>query len=46
VQIIVGPRGAAGGEVEVKDRATGDRDNMGVDGLMTMLEAALKEPAI
>jgi len=46
VQIIVGPRGAASGEVEVKDRATGDRDNMGVDGLMTILDAALKEPAI
>jgi prolyl-tRNA synthetase len=39
VQIIVGPRGAKDGEVETKIRATGERDTMSVDGLMSMLTA-------
>ena len=37
VQIIVGPRGAKQGEVEIKNRASGERDTMSVDGLMSML---------
>ena len=41
VQIIVGPRGAKDGEVETKIRATGERDTMSVDGLMSMLTARL-----
>ncbi len=39
VQIIVGPRGAKDGEVETKIRATGERNTMSVDGLMSMLSA-------
>ncbi len=42
VQIIVGPRGAKDGEVETKIRATGERDTMSVDGLMSMLTARRK----
>jgi prolyl-tRNA synthetase len=30
-QIIAGPRGVANGEVEVKNRKTGARENMGID---------------
>jgi prolyl-tRNA synthetase len=33
-QVIVGPRGIAAGEVEVKRRATGERHNMPVAELM------------
>ena len=40
LQIIVGPRGAASGEVEAKERASGDRDTMGVDALMNRLDAS------
>ncbi|MBN9075496.1 MAG: proline--tRNA ligase [Rhizobiales bacterium 65-79] len=37
-QVIVGPRGAAEGTVEVKERATGGRDVKKVDELLSMLE--------
>ena len=37
-QIIVGPRGAAAGEVEVKRRATGERDTKPIATLLASLE--------
>ncbi|MBN9068666.1 MAG: proline--tRNA ligase, partial [Rhizobiales bacterium] len=37
-QVIVGPRGAADGTVEVKKRATGERDVKKVDELLSTLE--------
>ncbi len=46
LQIIVGPRGAATGEIELKYRASGDRETLGIDGLMTLLEAFGSDPAI
>lgn len=36
-QVIVGPRGAAAGEVEVKRRSTGERDTKTVDALLASL---------
>jgi prolyl-tRNA synthetase len=39
-QVIVGPRGAAEGTVEVKNRRTGERDVKRIDDLMTMVEKA------
>ena len=36
-QVIVGPRGAAAGEVEVKRRATGERDVKSIDALLAGL---------
>ncbi len=45
VQVIVGPRGAAAGEVEVKVRATGERETVSVDGLMAMLKAQFGDAA-
>jgi prolyl-tRNA synthetase len=36
-QVIVGPRGAAAGEVEVKRRATGERDTKKVEDLLASL---------
>ncbi|MBX3580692.1 MAG: proline--tRNA ligase [Rhizobiaceae bacterium] len=36
-QVIVGPRGVAAGEVEVKHRATGDRDTKTIDALLASL---------
>ncbi len=33
-QFIIGPRGAASGEVEVKNRKTGARENMSVDAIL------------
>ena len=33
-QVIIGPRGAAAGEVEVKRRATGERHNKSVADLI------------
>jgi len=36
-QVIVGPRGAAAGEVEVKRRATGERDVKSLDALLAGL---------
>ncbi|MBP1844411.1 prolyl-tRNA synthetase [Rhizobium petrolearium] len=37
VQVIVGPRSAAGGEVEVKDRKTGERETLTVEAAMNRL---------
>jgi prolyl-tRNA synthetase len=37
-QIIVGPRGVANGEVEVKNRKTGTRENMTVDALLNRFQ--------
>jgi prolyl-tRNA synthetase len=37
-QIIVGPRGVATGEVEVKNRKTGTRENMTVDALLNRFQ--------
>jgi prolyl-tRNA synthetase len=37
-QVIVGPRGAAEGTVEVKDRATGEREVKTIDKLLSALE--------
>jgi prolyl-tRNA synthetase len=39
-QVIVGPRGAAEGTVEVKKRATGERDVRKIDELLSMPEKA------
>ncbi|TWG95441.1 prolyl-tRNA synthetase [Mesorhizobium sp. J18] len=33
-QVIVGPRGVAAGEVEVKNRVTGERENMSIEGVV------------
>jgi prolyl-tRNA synthetase len=38
-QVIVGPRGVAAGEVEVKDRKTGERQNLTVEAAINMLTA-------
>ncbi|PRD42007.1 proline--tRNA ligase [Phyllobacterium phragmitis] len=37
VQIIVGPRGVAAGEVEIKDRATGTRETLPLDAVINRL---------
>ncbi len=39
-QIIIGPRGLKEGIVEVKDRATGERQNLSPDAAMTLLTEA------
>ncbi|MBZ0215499.1 MAG: proline--tRNA ligase, partial [Fimbriimonadaceae bacterium] len=39
-QLIVGPRGLANGEVEVKNRATGDRETMSLDAAVNKLTAS------
>jgi len=36
-QVVVGPRGAASGEVEVKDRATGERETLSLDAAVNRL---------
>ena len=38
-QIVVGPRGMADGVVELKNRATGDRESMSVEALINKLTA-------
>jgi prolyl-tRNA synthetase len=38
-QVIVGPRGVAAGEVEVKDRKTGERQNLTVEAAINLLTA-------
>jgi prolyl-tRNA synthetase len=40
LQVIVGPRGVAEGTVEVKSRASGERDVKKLDDLMAMLEVS------
>jgi len=37
MQIIVGPRSAAGGEVEIKDRKTGARETMTVEAALNRI---------
>jgi prolyl-tRNA synthetase len=39
-QVIVGPRSAAAGEVEIKDRATGARETLSMHDVATRLRAA------
>ncbi len=39
-QIIVGPKGIAAGEVEVKRRATGERETLSIDGAVNRLVAS------
>lgn len=39
VQVIVGPRGVANNEVEIKDRKTGERQTMSVDAVINYLTA-------
>jgi prolyl-tRNA synthetase len=41
-QLIVGPRGAAAGEVEIKRRATGERETLGIDAAVNRLVHAVK----
>ncbi len=38
-QIIAGPRSIANGEVEIKDRNTGERETMSIDAAINMLGA-------
>lgn len=38
-QMVVGPRSVANGEVEIKDRATGERETMTIDAAINMLSA-------
>ncbi len=38
-QVIVGPRGVAAGEVEVKDRKTGERQNLTIEAAINLLTA-------
>jgi prolyl-tRNA synthetase len=40
-QLIVGPRGAQGGEVEIKRRATGARETLSVDAAINRLVAGI-----
>ncbi|MDA8248743.1 MAG: His/Gly/Thr/Pro-type tRNA ligase C-terminal domain-containing protein, partial [Rhodospirillales bacterium] len=36
-QIVVGPRGAAAGRVELKRRATGERQELGIDAALALI---------
>jgi prolyl-tRNA synthetase len=38
-QVIVGPRGVASGEVELKNRRTGERQNVPVESMIDRLSA-------
>jgi prolyl-tRNA synthetase len=38
-QVIVGPRGVAAGEVEIKDRKTGERQSLSVEAAINLLTA-------
>jgi prolyl-tRNA synthetase len=38
-QLIVGPKGVAAGQIEVKDRRTGARENLTADAVLNMLSA-------
>jgi prolyl-tRNA synthetase len=40
-QVIVGPRGVATGEIELKNRKTGARENMSVDAVLNRFAGAL-----
>jgi len=37
VQIIAGPRGVAAGEVEIKDRKTGERETLSIEAAINRL---------
>jgi prolyl-tRNA synthetase len=36
-QVIIGPRGVAAGEVEIKDRATGERETLSIEAAINKL---------
>jgi prolyl-tRNA synthetase len=38
-QVVIGPRGVASGVVELKNRATGDREELSVDSALARLAA-------
>ncbi len=38
-QVIVGPKGLEKGEIEIKRRATGARDTVGLDGVVSRIQA-------
>jgi prolyl-tRNA synthetase len=38
-QVIIGPRGVAAGTVELKNRATGDREELSVESALSRLAA-------
>ena len=40
-QLIVGPRGAKSGEVEIKRRATGERETLTIDAAVNRLVASI-----
>jgi len=40
-QVIVGPKGLASGEVEVKNRATGERSNLALDAAINKLQQSV-----
>jgi len=42
-QVIVGPKGLAKGEVEIKNRATGDRETLALDAAIKLLHQRLAE---
>ena len=44
-QLIVGPRGAASGEAEIKNRATGERQTMSIDAALNFLVHGAGETA-
>ena len=41
VQVVVGKRGLKEGSVEVKPRATGEKQSVAIDGVLEAVEAAL-----
>ncbi len=41
-QVIVGPKGAAAGTVEIKNRRSGERQELPVDAALTMLKEKTK----
>ena len=43
-QLIVGPKGVKAGEVELKERATGERQTLGFDAALNRLTASAAEP--
>jgi prolyl-tRNA synthetase len=45
-QIIVGPKGAAAGRVEVKQRSTGERNELSVDDALAMTHRRSKEAVL
>jgi prolyl-tRNA synthetase len=38
-QLIIGPKGLASGEVEIKNRATGERQSLSLDSALNLLSA-------